>query len=114
MASDGHFQITAEGRKEIIEDIANLLSPEIRISAERKITELVNDWEGWDGDAMAILQYSAERGRFQEFFDRLVEQHKNGLSYLPKSYRRAEVPEVARTYSFVMGCYKELGIKPQK
>ncbi|HJX05537.1 MAG TPA: hypothetical protein VJ461_02420 [Candidatus Nanoarchaeia archaeon] len=116
MSLDEFFEVTEEGRITFIEkNILGKLPEDIRESVKPRVLKIVNDYVGRDGDALSVLAYAAERGRFEEFAKKLEENYKENLCYVhPEARRILELGGAFRTEQFILDCYKEMDIKPQQ
>ena len=70
-------------------------------------------YEGQDLNALSVLAYAAERGRFDEFLEKLEKHYEESLGYVhPEARRVAQIPGAVRAENFFIKCYESLGIKP--
>ena len=116
MSIDTCFQVPKEARTTFIEkNIAGKLSLAVRDSAIQRATKIVNNYVGLDLNALSVLAYAAERGKFDEFANKLEEHYKSSLTYVhPEARRVAQIPGAFRAELFFLECYKDMGIKPSK
>lgn len=112
MDLDEMFEVPEEKRNDFIDRRILPRLPDSRRESERApIKTLVFDYAGWDMDALSVLCYAAERGRYDEFYQRLVDHHHQNLSFVdPEARKSTAVPGAVRTQNFFLDCYNELGI----
>ncbi len=115
MSLDKYFMIPKEKRTAFIDDnIVGRLPEVYRESAKERATRIVNDYVGQDMNALSVLVYAVERGRFDEFADKLEEHYNESLKYIhPKIRRLSVVPGARRAEAFFIDCYESMGIEPQ-
>ena len=114
MGLDACFEIELVLRDRFISDnvVAHLPEAE-RTEARRRAMAIVSNFVGTDRDALSILGYAAERGRFDEFAGKLEEHYGSSLSYVhPDARRLAVIPGAVRAAQFFLRCYEEMGIQP--
>ena len=94
--------------------ITGKLPEDLRERAKERATEIVNYYVGQEVNALSVLAYAAEQGRFDEFAERLERHYQESLQYVHPSARRiAGVPGVLRAEEFFLGCYQSMGVSPQ-
>ena len=83
--------------------------------ARPRVIDIVDKCIGGDMDALSLLRYAAEKGRFDEFMDKLEKQYHENLCYVSPEARMVRGhPGADRAEIFFIDCYKQLGIKPRK
>ncbi len=79
-----------------------------------RVKSIVISFVGRDMDALSVLALAAEKGKFEEFAERLEQYYKENLQYVhPEARRMAQVPGAIRAEAFFLNCYESLGIKAQ-
>ena len=113
MAIEDIFQIPENAREKFIDsNIIGKLPDVDKATVIKQVTEIVIDYDGWDMDAIAVLAYAAERGKFSEYLAKLKMHYSDSLCYVPPEARRiAQVAGAIRAEQFFLKCYTELGIK---
>jgi len=113
MGLDACFEIEAEKRVAFINDkIVVKLPNDIKERARETANKIVNNYVGRDMDALSILFYAAEQGRFDEFADRLEKHYKESFQFVhPEARRVADVPLARVAQGFFLRCYQDLGIR---
>jgi predicted unusual protein kinase regulating ubiquinone biosynthesis (AarF/ABC1/UbiB family) len=116
MSLDTCFIVPEEARTAFIDDnIVGKLPEDSRESAKDKAIRIVNDYVGQDLNALSVLAYATERGRFDEFVEKLEGHYQESLQYVhPEARRIARVPGAVRAEAFFLNCYKSMGIEPQQ
>ena len=116
MNLDTCFIVEEEARTAFVDDnIVGKLPAAIRKSAKERSTKIVNDYVGQDLNALSVLAYAAERGRFDEFAEKLERHYQKNLNYVhPEARKIASHPGAVRAEEFFLDCYKAMGIKPQQ
>ena len=116
MSIDTCFIVPEEARIAFIDDnIIGKLPEDSRESAKDRATKIVNDYVGQDLNALSVLAYASERGRFDEFAERLEGHYQESLQYVhPEARRIAQVPGAVRAEAFFLDCYNSIGIEPQQ
>jgi hypothetical protein len=111
---DNSLEVPKNIRARFIDEvIAPHLSAEQRDSGKDRADRIVGSYAGADRDAISILAYAAERGKFDEFAEKLEKYHADDLNFVhPDARRVAAVPGAIKAARFFMNCYEELGIKP--
>ncbi|HLC97212.1 MAG TPA: hypothetical protein VJC21_00305 [Candidatus Nanoarchaeia archaeon] len=113
MGTDTYMEVP-EGIRNVFleENIAGKLPSEQRDSAKERARNIIEDYKSREIDALSILAYAAEQGRFNEFAKRLEEHHKINLQYVhPEARRTVQVPGTLRAERFFVECYGALGIE---
>lgn len=116
MSTGTCFEIAEEQRAAFIDNniIANLHEDDKEAARERT-KRIVNNYEGRDVDALSVLAYAAEQGRFDEFAGKLEEHYRDSLEYVhPNARKVARIPGAVRAEVFFTDCYIELDIEPRK
>ena len=113
MSGDLYFELSEDYRTRFIDSrIVEKLPRDSRQSAKERATSIVDIYVGRDSDALSILSYAAERGRFDEFAGKLEQQLRENLGFVDPEIRRfAEIPDVGKAQVFFLQCYEELGIQ---
>ena len=112
---DSCFEISEQDRTRFIDRrIVARLPENVREQAKERATSITNNYIGRDSNALSILAYAAERGRFEEFAGKLEKHCREYLCFVDPGVRRLAIPDVIRTKNFFIQCYQELGIKPRK
>ena len=108
------FQVQAGARVSFIENsIVAKLPENERDNAKAGATTIVNCYAGIDVDALSVLAYAAERGKFEEFAEKLEKHYEENLSFVhPDARRLAVVPGAVRAERFFIDCYRKMGIQP--
>ena len=115
MSIDTCFMIPEEVRTTFIEHIVGKLPEEVRESAKSRATKIVTDYVGQDENALSVLAYAAEQGRFDEFAKKLEEHYQENLQFVhPEARMNTQFPGVVRAERFFLECYESMGIEPQK
>lgn len=108
MCLEDCFEVKKKKRIVFINDeIAARLPEEKRKHAIQKAESIVNKYVGQDSHALSILGYASERGRFEEFAERLERHHDKNLWYVHPTARKIG-GDVAREFFFK--CYADLNI----
>lgn len=110
------FEIDPVAREQFIEKNVVARLPETeRAEAKRRATTIVSNFIGADMDALSILGYATERGRFGEFADKLEKHYDWNLKYVhPEARRIAAIPGAIRATQFFLKCYEEMSIQPKQ
>lgn len=114
MSPERHFQIKEEKqRKGFIEQfIVYPFPPEKQDDVRTRVNKIVNDFEGRDVDALSILSYATDQGRFEEFAGQLEGFHEETFQYL---HPRTKEPGVHNGVElFFIRCYTSLGVEPRE
>jgi len=115
MTLDDHFEISESDRIDFIEEyiVAHIL-PETKDQIRERAKIITNLYQGKDIAALSILSYAAEKGRFDEFAEKLEAQCKENLGFIHPQHRKHSPPSPAifRAEMFFLGCYKELDVAP--
>jgi len=74
----------------IDENIVGKLPEDVRESAKERVIKIVNNYAGQDLNALSVLSYAAERGRFDEFAGKLEGHHQENLQFVHPKARRLE------------------------
>ena len=116
MTLEDCFEIEESMRTDLInKHILAHLPEESRQAVKQRAIRIVENFVGQDVNALSVLIYAAERGKFDEYAQRLEEHFRESLQYVhPEARRIAQVPGAVRAEVFFINCYKELVIKPQK
>jgi len=116
MSVDSCFEVSERNRAMYIDaKIVAKLPEDIRTSAKERAAAIVNGYIGRDADALSILAYAAERGRFDEFAQKLEKHLHTNMGFIDPGVRRlAEIAVVGLSERFLLQCYKELGINPRR
>ena len=116
MNVDSCFEIAEDKRATYIDNKIVAELPEgVKASAKALATSIVESYVGRDADALCILAYAAQRGRFDEFAQKLKKQCEENLGFVDPEIRRlADIPGARQAELFFLQCYEELGIKPRR
>ena len=108
------FEVKKEARTVFIDNnIVARLPKNIREAAKQRATEIVDAYVGQDVNALSVLAYAAERGKFDEFAAKLEAHYSESLKYVhPEARKIAQIPGAVRAERFFLECYQALGIKP--
>ena len=114
MSIDTLFIVPEEVRTTFIDEkIVGKLPKEVRESAKTRATQIVNNYVGQDINALSVLSYAAERGKFDEFAEKLEKHYQENLLFVhPEARRIAKVPGSVRAERFFLECYISMGIEP--
>jgi len=97
----------------IDENIVAHLPEKDRSEAKKRATTIVEAFVGRDMDALSVLSYAAERGKFCEYAEKLENHFQESMKYVhPEARRIAQIPGAVRAERFFLDCYKEMEIKP--
>ncbi len=113
MSSDISFLVKEEKRINFIDqDIIAKLPENVRESAKTRATKIVNAYVGQDVNALSVLAYAAECGRFEEFAEKLENHYQESLAYVrPDMRKRSDLfPGAFRAEMFFVDCYRSMGI----
>ena len=115
MALESFFEVPEDKQKIFIDkNIIGLLPEKERGDGEVRAVRIVNDYMGADRDALSILAYATEQGKFDEFAGKLETHYKDNLIKVhPEARRVKAVPGAMKAAAFFVQCYQELGIRPQ-
>lgn len=115
MSIDAHFQVRETDRVGFIKTNITLILPEEkREVSEQRAIQIATNYQSRDLDALSLLAYAAERGRFDDFAERLEAHYRENLQYVHPSSRKSQrMPRVSITDEFFLECYGELGIKSE-
>ena len=110
---DKYFEISKANRTDFIDRRIVAALPETdRTAAKERTTTIVDSYVGRDSDALSILKYAAEQGKFDEFAGKLEDICRDHLSFVDPEIRRwLEISGTRRSHELILNCYKELGIK---
>ena len=112
MGVEDYFEFEEKLRKEFLENMLLQLDKEVRDSGRERAVRIVNDYEGRDIEALAIIGHALEKGRFEEFAEKLEKHYKDNLQFLhPGSRRLYHFARVERIGEFFEQCYEQLGVK---
>lgn len=115
MGADSCFEVAEAQRTSFIDKIVAKLPEGVRASAKERAASIVDSYIGRDADALSILSYAAERGRFDEFAGKLEKQCRENLGFVDPGIRRGVViPATLQAEAFFLQCYYELGIKSRR
>ena len=116
MSVDSCFEVSERDRAMYIDTkIVAKLPKDIRALAKDRATVIVDGYIGRDADALSILAYATERGRFGEFAQKLEKHLRENMGFIDPGVRRlAEIAVVRLSELFFLQCYEELGINPRR
>lgn len=108
------FEVKKETRTAFIEKNIAVHFPEnVRYSAKQRAIEIVEAYVGQDVNALSVLCYAAERGKFDEFAEKLETHWSESPQYVyPEARKIAQIPGAVRAERFFLECYHALGIQP--
>ena len=107
----------ASGEKRSKETTCRIVATEFK-SLEKNIIKkraikIVESFVGRDVDAISVLGYAAERGKFKEYAEKLEQHYEENMKYVhPEARRISQIPGAVRAERFFLNCYHEMGIKP--
>jgi|SRR3989344_2502682 len=113
MSIDKKFEVPKPAREIFIkQNIADKLPEEQRKSASSRANKIADNYVGRDLDALSVMGYAAEQGKFEDFAARLEKQLTENLQYThPEARQNQHVPSAARADRFFLACYTELGVQ---
>jgi hypothetical protein len=116
MSLDTCFEIEEKNRITIIDkNIVSKLPEEEKEDAKTRAIDIINNYVGRDVDAISVLMYAAEKGRFKEYAEKLEKHYQESLQFVhPEARRVGQMPGSVRAEMFFLDCYKEMGIKPKQ
>jgi len=116
MSIDSCFEVPESVRTSFIrENVGGYITEEQLETSIKRAEAIVNAYAGRDMDALSVLAYAAERGRFDEFAQKLDEHYQESLQFVhPEARRLAQIPGAIRAEQFFLECYQDLGIQQQK
>jgi hypothetical protein len=116
MLLDSYFRVDEARRARYIEDhIIQELPGRTRENAGKRVEQILDNYQGWDGDALVILALAAKVRRFEEFATRLEEHYDSSPSIrfvLPDARKNTRIAGVVKTREFFRDCYKDLDSEP--
>lgn len=115
MVGDVLFKGTDEDLERLVKKIVlSKIPEEDRESVGKRVNTLLQDYNGREVDVLSIMAYAAEKDRVDEYISKLSEFYKKDLQFVhPEARRNGHVPGALRAEQFVLGCYKEMNIKPR-
>ena len=114
MSLEVSFEVPEEMRiKFIDENILGKLPEETRDNTKSRVLRIIENYQGLDSAALSIMAYASERGRFDEFMERLETHYNENLQYLhPEARRLAIMPATRRAQIVFRECCEEMGVRP--
>lgn len=107
------FQHSKEEREGLIEIIVSKLPEDEREAGKQRAEKIIDAWCGADGEAANILMWAAEKGRFEEYAEKMDGHYEESLQYChPEARRYGHVPAAHRVAQFAIKCYEEMGVEP--
>jgi hypothetical protein len=109
----GFDEIDGEGRRSLIENniMRHVVSVKEKAIAKIRSEDIVRNYTGRDLEALSILCYAAEKGKFDEYAGKLETHYEKSLQFvLPINRRGSNDPGTVRVEKFIMKCYQELDI----
>ncbi len=116
MSLEASFLVSEKKRTTFIDNkIIGKLPKDSRENAKKRAAKIVTDYVGQDINALSVLAYAAEQGKFEEFAQKLEQHYQDNLQDVhPEARNNARIPGAVRTEKFFSDCYKSLGIEPQQ
>jgi len=112
MPTERYFQYPEEKRLPYIErSILTKFPEEKRKAVTGRVVQIVENYEGHDINALSVLTYAAEKGRFDEFALKLENFYQQDLQFKDPAQR-----EIIRDYKaeeFFQACYRDLLFEPR-
>jgi hypothetical protein len=91
------YILPKEERESMVAELVELLPAEGREEAKKKVMELSDLFEGQDLNTLGVLGRAAEKGRFDEYEQKLREYHQEKGQYVSPSDRKliceTQIPE---------------------
>jgi len=114
MSIDNCFEVSEKARIAFIDaNIVLHLPNEEQAEARKRAIKIVESFVGRDVDAISVLGYAAERGKFKEYAEKLEQHYEENMKYVhPEARRISQIPGAVRAERFFLNCYHEMGIKP--
>lgn len=108
------FEVPEKERAHFIENsILKHVSKEDWGAVRWRAARIAKAYVGQDVNALSVLAYAAEQGKFDEFAGKLEGYHDRDLAYVhPEARRNAQVAGAVRAEDFFLECYKTLGVPP--
>jgi hypothetical protein len=115
MENKKRHQIKERVRRKFIKDnILSYMAPENINTTKDRIEEIISAYTGQDRNALSILSYAAEKGRFDEFAERLENYSRLTRSFIhPELRGNQSLNQNPKAEEFFLDCYLALGIKPE-
>jgi len=110
------FEMPEDKRADFIDNVILKHFPEEeRDPLRERVKSIAIDFDGRDLDALSVIAYAAEKGRFEEFAGKLESHSEESLRYVhPEARRLTGVPGARRAEQFFLNCYKELEVQPRQ
>ncbi|MCU0642479.1 MAG: hypothetical protein MUF61_02785, partial [archaeon] len=111
---DSFFEVPEKDKNRFIdENVAAHVPEEKRAEVKDRTLRIVGNYMGCDIDALSILGYAAERGKFEEYATKLEVHYTENLQFVHPQLRiRPNIPGAQRANAFFVNCYHELGVMP--
>jgi len=104
------FEISEKDREDFI---AKHIVGKFSGASTERVRQIAINYEGRDMDALNVLAYAVEKGKFEEYAGRLEKYFREDLQFIYHEGRRlVKVPGAMRAEKFFMDCFEELGVKP--
>ncbi|MDE1970373.1 MAG: hypothetical protein KGI50_02225 [Patescibacteria group bacterium] len=81
------FELAQRDREAVIMEILAFLPPEKREEAQKLAQRVTNCFEAQDANALSVLYRAAEKGRFDEYAQKLQEYHEKEGKNVPVDTR---------------------------
>ena len=115
MSLDECFEIGSVAREGWIKEFVAKLPDGERAEGMRRASTIATNYVCTYMDALSIMSYAAEIGRFNEFAGKLEQHYKESLQYVhPQARRVVIIPGAVRATQFFLNCYNEMGIQPRQ
>ncbi len=96
-----------------LDEISKHMPKEKIDEARKRAKAIIIEYSGQDMYAASVLVYAAERGKFDEYARRMEKNFEDDFSYVsPEARGKPGIPGADRTNKFMIGLFKEMGIKP--
>lgn len=113
--TQSHYELPFTTLKNAINALSEKIPSDERKELTDKMLTTIDRYEGVDNDCLNILVASAQRGRLDEFLDKLYDHYKESLRYVKPAQRRDIKNEGAkRADAFFKSCYDDMCMKPCK
>jgi hypothetical protein len=116
MSNEEYFRALREKRQQAVTELVLPRIPEKdRAGLEPRIRGIVERFEGREGDAISVLMYAAEKGRTDEFLQKLEGHYRDSLQDVhPEARRDPRISGALRAEAFILHCYEEMDVQPQR
>ncbi|MFW6047140.1 MAG: hypothetical protein ACOCP4_05090 [Candidatus Woesearchaeota archaeon] len=119
MGVENCFEIPKDKRNLLIEEnivgrLSKGTSTDVRVKVGEMAKETARNYEGIDSEALNILAYATEKGRFEEFAKKLKNHYNRKLYFVhPEARKNNNVYAAREAERFFLDCYEALGIKSE-